>query len=550
MDIRAFIAPLIKWWWLVLAATLIAGAASFVAVSQQDTRYRAVSTVVAGQVINDPNPSGNEIYLGQQLARSYADTAKRDSVRRATMEAVGLNGWLPQYEVIVLPESLLIEIHVTDVDRNRAIAVANELANQLILKSPSNLQQGEQGRQAFISQQLDDLQTQINDTKTDIEVRQAELGELFSARQIADAQAQIAGLETKLNTLQTNYAALLVNTQQGASNTLNVYERAVDAFVIDPNLVVTVLASAAIGFVLGASAAYLLEFLDDTIKTPTDIEQVSNLPTLASIGRSKSSYDTTAIEAIKHPRSPISESFRSLRTSVRFSGIDSENKTILVTSANPGEGKSTTSANLGVVMAQAGYNVLIIDADLRRPTQHERFGLSSARGLTNVLLELDIDDREQDIDAVLAESVQPTTEDTLYMLTSGPIPPNPSELLGSARMKLLLNLLGDRYDYVIVDSSPVLAVTDAVVLGAQVDSVVLVVSANSTRRNHLKRIVDKMSEVNANVIGVTLNRLGGSDGGTYQYYSYGRVYGSENMTTEEEVGGRRWFGRKPKPAGD
>lgn len=556
MDIRAYIAPLIKWWWLILASTLIAGGASYVATSQQQATYRAVSTVVAGQIINDPNPNGNELYLGQQLARSYADTAKRASVRQATMDAIGLT-WLPPYEVVVLPDSLLIEIHVTDANPNRAIVVANELANQLILRSPSNLQQEEQERQSFINQQLDDLQVDISETKAEIEAKQNELGELFSARQIAETQNLIGVLEAKLTSLQANFAALLDNTQQGATNTLSLYESAESAFEITSNQLITVLASAAIGFVLGASAAYLLEFLDDTVKTPTDIEQLTNFPTLATIGRSKVTYNSDAIEAIKHPRSPVSESFRVLRTSIQFSGIDSDNKTILITSPNPGEGKSTTAGNLGVVMAQARFNVLIVDADLRRATQHKRFGLSSARGLTNLLLELDSDNSAQDVDALLAESIQPTTEDKLYLLTSGPIPPNPSELLGSTRMKTLLELLADRYDYVVIDSSPVLAVTDAVVLGAQVDSVVIVAAANKTRRAHLKRTVNKLQEVNANIIGLSLNLIAAVDGGSYSYYSYGRVYGADSLPSsgtrsEEstETGGRRWFGRKPKPAGD
>jgi capsular exopolysaccharide synthesis family protein len=207
-------------------------------------------------------------------------------------------------------------------------------------------------------------------------------------------------------------------------------------------------------------------------------------------------------------------------------------------------------------MAQARFNVLIVDADLRRATQHKRFGLSSARGLTNLLLELDGDDATQNVDELLAASIQSTTEEKLFLLTSGPIPPNPSELLGSARMKLLLSLLEDRFDYVIIDSSPVLAVTDAVVLGAQVDSVVLVAAANQTRRSHLKRVIDKLNEVNANIIGITLNLITSGDSGTYPYYSYGRVYGAENVPgadvvpVEDNAGGRRWFGRKPKPAGD
>ena len=227
MDIRAYIAPLIKWWWVDSGFNADCRRRKLCC-HQPAAGYLSSSiNGCGGQIINDPNPNGNELYLGQQLARSYADTAKRASVRQATMDAIGLT-WLPPYEVVVLPDSLLIEIHVTDANPNRAIVVANG-HRQLILRSPSNLQQEEQERQSFINQQLDDLQVD-SETKAEIEAKQNELGELFSARQIAETQNLIGVLEAKLTSLQANFAALLDNTQQRCDNTLSLYESAESAF--------------------------------------------------------------------------------------------------------------------------------------------------------------------------------------------------------------------------------------------------------------------------------------------------------------------------------
>jgi capsular exopolysaccharide synthesis family protein len=199
--------------------------------------------------------------------------------------------------------------------------------------------------------------------------------------------------------------------------------------------------------------------------------------------------------------------------------VDHPRRKLLITSPSPAEGKSVTAANLATVMAQAGYNVLLIDADLRRPMQHNLFDLSPTPGLTTLLLEPNITDDPYNVQLPLEKFIQRTTVSNLHLLASGVIPPNPSELLGSVRMKAALERLSVGYDFLIIDSPPVLGLADSIVLSTQTDGVVLVAQAKKTKRKQLKLTVEGLREVDAHLIGVTLNRASAKgDGFTYYYY--------------------------------
>jgi non-specific protein-tyrosine kinase len=543
MELKSYIAPLRKWWWLIVASTLIAAVSSYLAVSQQAPIYQARATLLLGSAINNPNPNGTEFWLSQQLAQTYTDIAQRDIVRTSTMESLGL-AWLPTYTARAVPDTQLIEITVTDTSPERAMIVANELAKQLIAQTPTSKQEDGGQREGFINAQLDELEAKIEETNAEILSKQEELAGLFSARQIADTQSQIAALEAKQNTLQSNYASLLASTTQGASNTLSVIEEAtVPQYPVGPEKLMTVLTSAAIGFSLAVAAAYLLEYLDDTLKSPDDVEAAVTLPTLAGIADFKTNgggrYD---LVTLKQPRAPVSEAYRGLRTALLFTNVDRKVKLVLITSANPGEGKSITSANLGVVLAQAGHRVLIIDADLRRPVQHRIFGLPDTQGLTNLLTGMHTVRNESavtssEVISPVSDAVYATQQPGLFVMPSGPIPPNPAELIGSAKMKTLLESAARRFDFVILDSPPILAATDSVILGAGVvDATLLIVGAGSTRRNQLKQAVQQLREVNANVAGVILNRMTAKSG-EYYYYYYRSAYYRENSEESSGQGG-------------
>lgn len=210
---------------------------------------------------------------------------------------------------------------------------------------------------------------------------------------------------------------------------------------------------------------------------------------------------------VAEPRSPVSEAYRQLRTNIQFYALDRSLQTVLVTSAGAEEGKSTTLANLAVTFAEAGRSVLIVDCDLRRPSQHALFGVANDQGLTTVIRE----------EKTLGEAIVPTEVKGLGLLTSGPLPPNPSELLGSQRMDRLIETLRGYAEVVLFDAPPTIAVTDAIVLSPKMDGVLLVVSAGRTKRDHALRAKRLLEKVNAKVLGVVLNNTK-LDANLYTYY--------------------------------
>ncbi len=525
-DLRDYVLPLRKWWWLIVAATLVAAVSSFLATRQQPPIYRTRTTVMVGSAIENPNPSGNEFWLTQQLATTYADIVKRDPVRNATMAALGLT-WLPEYQARVVPNTQLVEILVTDTSPERAQAVADELARQLVLLSPTAPGREDQQRQAFINQQLSDLEVKIQETQEEITRKQAELANMFSARQIADTQTQIAGLQNKLSTLQANYAALLANTQRGALNTISVIEpAALPTIPVGPNKPATILLAAAIGLLLAVGAAYLLEYLDDTMKNPDDVQKAVGLTTLGAVPEVTGVAAGNDLVVLAGGQSAATEAFRILRTNLQFAAVDRPVRTLVISSPAPREGKTLTSSNLGVAFAQAGQRVILVDADLHRPRLHRVFGLRNNVGLTSALLE-----PRPAIDGLLQETAVPG----LQVLTSGPLPPNPAELLASRRMREFTEALAQAADIVIFDTPPITALADAAIVSSQVDGVLLVVSAGNTRREMARRALAALQRVNARVVGALINRMPVQGAGYYYYYYYyyGRYYG------EDDNGGRR-----------
>jgi len=212
---------------------------------------------------------------------------------------------------------------------------------------------------------------------------------------------------------------------------------------------------------------------------------------------------------VPHPHSPVSEAYRILRTNLEFSSLDKPVRTMVVTSAGPDEGKSTTLANLAVTIAQGGKKVILADCDLRRPRLHEIFGLDNDAGLTTMVV---------DDEALENPPLRETGVPNLWLLPSGPLPPNPSELLGSRRMEEIIAVLTQRADMVLFDAPPVIAVIDAVVLGSKVDGVLLVINAGGTKRDHAQRAKAQLEKVNVRVIGAVLNNVP-FDASLHRYYA-------------------------------
>ncbi len=262
----------------------------------------------------------------------------------------------------------------------------------------------------------------------------------------------------------------------------------------------------ALGLLIGVGLALARHHLDTRVKTAEEVSELAGAPTLGTV-IADPNVPKSPLIIHDGPYAPRAEAFRKIRTGLQFVDVDRAHKVVLVTSSVAGEGKTTTACNLAITLAQSGKRVLLIDADLRRPRAARYLGLPTGVGLTSVLVGT----------ASLEDAVQPWGDDLMWVLASGPIPPNPSEMLGSRHMRELLAQLRDEYDLVLIDAPPVLPVTDAATTAAACDGVIVVVRHGSTRREQVTGTVTALRTVDANLLGTVLN-LAPARGGEQSYY--------------------------------
>jgi non-specific protein-tyrosine kinase len=431
-----------------------------------------------------------------------------------------------------IPDTPLIELTAVDTDPVQAAARANDAADAFIAgyRAQEQKRYGDYG--ATLQEQMDELSTKI-------EALQAQIAAL-PAPVTSQNRAEKAQLETTLATyrqIYANRAALygwaFARAVQARGDIVVIAEAAVPQQPIDSSawrVARKMILAGIVGVVLAIGVAFLLEYLDDTIKTADDANQTLGLSILGAIG--KFTAEDGEVIAATQPRSSVAEAFRMLRTNIRYSEVDHPVRTILVTSAGPGEGKSTTVANLAVVMAQAGRKTVVVDGDLRQPWLHRLFGVPQGGGLAGSLLIGNLDGNVQRVSEV----------DGLSVLPAGSTPLNPADMLATQRMRALLDELAQQMDVVLIDSPPVLPVTDAAVLAHMVDGVLLVVDAGETRRGMALRAVEALRQAGGNPLGVVLNRVPayGEAHDRGYYYDYCRDADRES---------RRRDRRQPKLSG-
>jgi succinoglycan biosynthesis transport protein ExoP len=340
---------------------------------------------------------------------------------------------------------------------------------------------------------------------------------------------------------------------------------------IGPNRLQGVILAFLFSLGLGVCLATLMEYLDDSVRSSDDVNKILRLPTLAVIpvmkkARTRHLGSGAPVSLQLAPangngngngnghangngnghkngniklnpallldldrRSGLAEAYRHLRTSVLLSTAGRPPKTLVITSCQPSEGKTTTSINLAMVLAQTGARVLIIDGDMRRPSIHGAFGIENKRGLSNVL-------SSEKSEAEILNLIHHETETGLYVMTAGMVPPNPAELVGSDQIRKLLHIVGATFDHIVIDSPPVASFTDGVLLGAVADGVILVIHANECARKVVTRAYQSLSDVGAKVLGVVLNRVNVRSTDYYYNYSYYSKY-SKEYANEERVSG-------------
>ena len=354
---------------------------------------------------------------------------------------------------------------------------------------------------------------------------------------LADLDQSIETDRQNLNLYQQRLNEIKVTRgDTSAGNVSMVEEARIPGEPIGPPRVRNIIVALMLSLGVGIGLAFLLDYLDDTLKSVEDVDRHVHLPTLAIIpaprearrflGRNAPEPQpgaNTALALVSDVRSPVAEAYRHLRTSLLLSSAGQPPKTVLVTSSQPSEGKTTTAVNIATMLAQTGAEVLVLDCDLRRPRIHAHFGLPNTRGVTNYLSgESNISELVQTYDKL----------PNLKVISSGPIPPNAAELLGSDEMRKLLYVLAENFTHIIIDSPPAISFTDASILSTMVDGVMLVVHGGRSSRAVVRRAKQQLQDVGAHIFGIVLNnvKLEGTD-----YYYYSGYYSGYYSTEEESV---------------
>jgi tyrosine-protein kinase Etk/Wzc len=351
--------------------------------------------------------------------------------------------------------------------------------------------------------------------------------------------ATMGTMQRTFDNLQSEYQLARISESVDGGRVQSIDEATLPTFAISPNRKRAITYSVLVGLLLGVVLAFALDKLDDSVKSPDELRDQMELPLLGLIPviraerGSRRAADTTVGRLITHvdPRSPVAEAYRSMRTNLAFARAQQSPQAIVVASPGPADGKSTTVANLAITFAQQGQRTLLIDADLRRAVLDKAFGVPRSPGLTEAII------GEATIDDVVRESGVPN----LSVIASGRFPPNPAELLGSARMQEILRDAKSKFDVVLLDTPPLLAVTDAAVLTTMVDGVVLVIRTERTKRDAVRRALGHIRSVRGRLLGAVLNDVDMRSGAYYgsyghYYYSY---YGHERRAGRDARGAVR-----------
>jgi succinoglycan biosynthesis transport protein ExoP len=346
-------------------------------------------------------------------------------------------------------------------------------------------------------------------------------------------QTTLALYQQIYSNLLNNYESVRLARLRSTPNVVQIEQAPVPSKPVRPQPLRNSALGAATGVIIMGAIAFLIEYLDDTVRSPEEVTRQLGLPVLGLIA-SHPSHDNIPI-AMHEPRSPVSEAFRSLRTNIQFATVDKPIKTILVTSPSPQEGKSTVATNLAVVLAQGDSRVVLLDTDLRRPMIHKLLNLPNQGGVSGLILQLQV---YLDGKINLNGGLQQTVVRGLRAMPSGKLPPNPAELLASDKMSKVIQEVRNDSDVVVMDSPPVLAVTDASVLASRVDGVLLVLRPGVTKLAAARGAVEQLKRVGANLLGVVLNNVEFKRSGHYYYhykgyyYNYNGHYGEKTAVTK------------------
>jgi capsular exopolysaccharide synthesis family protein len=482
-----------KWW--VAALTVLGLTAGLAFALTAHKQYSATAQVLV-------QPSADTSGLGMAPQQPVTQTDVTTELQLVTSAPVQqavrkLLGTSPGVSAAEVSQTNVIAISATSPFPAQAARIANAYARAFV-----------QYRQRVASHSLAAAEEQLRSQIASIAKQVKPL------RGNTNASPEAAALLNQQAVLKEQLAQTQVSGAVNSGGVALVTPAQAPVFPSSPKPTQDALLGLAAGLALGLGAGFLRDSLDDRLSSKETTEHAGGVPVLSLVPLVTSwrRRQRALVVSVTDPTSPAAESYRSLRTSLQFTRQERQLRSIVITSPAASEGKTSTLANLGVVFAQAGERVVLVSCDLRRPRLGQFYGMDEQTGLTSVLLG----------ECTLDDAVKPVAgHDRLFVLPAGPVPPNPAELLGGYRAQEIFGALATRFDLVLIDSPPVLPVTDAVVLSQHADATLLVVAAGQTRRADLRRAAEKLEQVSATVLGIVLNQVtketGYSSGYGYRY---------------------------------
>ncbi len=580
-----------RFWWVILLAALLGALGGYLGSLNQTPIYQSsVRLMVTRPSTQQQSVDLTDSLNSQQLINTYLQFIKLDVVLDAAKKRLGYRPSAGQINVSSPSGTQIIDIQVENANPEKAAAIANALVDVLIEENDL-IQGGRyEDVEANLRAQIDELQLQITNTQAEIEARTViSFDEQASdlEQKIIDTESSITSIqqeidlllldpnqtealalkraerkrqETLLDAYQKSYTSLLASGKPNASSdpeltrltsTLNLYQNTYIARLssletirlarlqdtpnvirlstadvsknpVRPNFTQNTLLGGAAGLALALAFVLALYFLDNTLQTDEDIQRVLKLTILGRIGLIENfpEESKTNLLVAEMPRSPIAEAFRSLRTNLEFSAIDKPIRTILVTSSIPGEGKTTVAANLAAILSQSGKKVIILDTDMRRPGLHKLLGLQNRFGLSDLF-------RNRQDANTFSQTFEADASVSLKAFTSGGLPPNPAELIGSSRMTEIINEIEQDADFLIIDSPPMI-VSDAQNLASKVDGVLFVVKMGSTSKDEVQLAANLLAKTKARILGVVMNQWQSN-----KLNAYGKYYGPDQPASRQ-----------------
>lgn len=519
MELKQYFRLFKRWIWLLILGIILGSVGAGVASIYQVPVYSSSAIIFISQ------PNRNELselgYLsGQQLIETYSQLMLTDKILDATSEFVGYTISSSQINIQQIRNTQLLHITIEAEDPEKAAEFTNTLvkifATDQYITQTSRFAESKASLEEAIEKQTTIIE------KSSLQLEKFTDLEVYSAEQSRLEFTLLQAQNSYTNYVQSYEALKLAEAQSSPLIELS-EEAKPNSEPVRPNIINNVLLGGVVGLMLAGGTVFLIEYLDDSVRTPEEIVEKFGVAPIGFIGTIPSKSAERIIYVDQNPRSPIAEAFRSLRTNIEFANASHPLKTILITSLNPSEGKTLIGANLASVIAQEGKTVALVDCDMRRPRAHKQFNIKNRLGLSEYFRGY----------AKVPDIIR-RINDNLYIATTGKLPPNPADMLGSEKITKFFQGMKNLVSTVIVDSPPTI-VTDPFILSSKVDGVILVVVLGKTKLAALQTALEQFERAGARIVGVVFNQFNNKESQYYDtYMSYEYYQNEENLEETQQ----------------